>query len=341
MKVPRVSVCIPCLNTRDFLEDRRDSVDLQTFRDFEVIIVDDGSTDGSWQFFEEWADLDQRVSLHQGPRNGLYPGWNDAIQRAKGEFVYIATSDDTMAPNFLAEMVAALDRNPDCGMAHCNLRAFRDESPGSEMEWWRQESPFALSVDGRVDESHRRMAPGDGLLHGCGASVYVSTTQLLTRREIFETVGGFSDKWGVIGDFEWAMRVGLTTNVVHVPTTWGGWRIHERQATNTAGDATAGRRARNLEVYASVIDSHKDLPSIAEALPGIVRRRTFLEMRSRFRELRGEGSSRAVGGFVLGHPDFFFQCIRDWLIDARQWRWSDERVMIEELKRSVRWIEKG
>jgi hypothetical protein len=85
------------------------------------------------------------------------------------------------------------------------------------------------------DRPHVRLAPFDGLLHLGGETVYRSITQLLIRKSLFESIGMFDSTWGSIGDFNWDMRAGLVANTVHVPHTWGGWRIHASQATANAG----------------------------------------------------------------------------------------------------------
>ena len=227
---PQVSICLPSLNTRPFLGERMDSILSQTLQDWELIIVDDGSTDGSWEFFQQWQKKDSRIQLHRGPKQGLYPGWNDAIRRATGEYVYIATSDDTMAPDCLEKLCEALSDQADCGLAHCTLRTIDERGDETEFELY-ENWPFVKSSSDMLHCRHLRLAPFDGLLHLVGTSVYASMTQLLIRRNLFTKVGMFESRWGSLGDFNWNMRAALVSNTVHVPDTWAGWRLHDTQAT--------------------------------------------------------------------------------------------------------------
>ena len=94
---------------------------------------------------------------------------------------------------------------------------------------------FARSSGSLINRMHVRRAPFDGLLHLTGQSVYISTTQLLVRRSVFKKIGLFEPRWGSVGDFAWNMLAGLIFNVIHVPATWGGWRVHSSQATAGAG----------------------------------------------------------------------------------------------------------
>jgi glycosyltransferase involved in cell wall biosynthesis len=230
MSQPLVSICLPNRNTLPYLPERVDTIFGQTYKNWELIVSDNFSEDGAWAFFEGLARKDSRVSIAQAPL-GIYDGWNDCIQRARGKYIYIATSDDTMAPECLEKLVAALEGSPECDLAHCKLRLL-DEKGRHYDDPWSRERLFALSSGQLADLPHVRMAPFDGLLHLSGFTVNISITQLLIRRDLFEKIGLFESRWGSVGDFNWNMRAGLVANTVHVPDTWGGWRIHGGQVTS-------------------------------------------------------------------------------------------------------------
>jgi succinoglycan biosynthesis protein ExoO len=88
-------------------------------RDWELLVYDSYSDDGAWEFIQQRAAWDNRIRVTQGPREGPYPAWNRCLCETKAEFVYIATSDDTMAADCLEKMVVALERYRDCDLAHC------------------------------------------------------------------------------------------------------------------------------------------------------------------------------------------------------------------------------
>lgn len=255
---PRVSICVPNLNTRPFLPERFRSIRAQTFQDWELLVYDSYSDDGAWEYIEEMAAVEQRMTCWQGPRAVTPFCWNPSIQRARGEYVYIATSDDTMPADCLEKLVAALDAHPDCGLAHCRLRAI-DEHGDDRPDWWSEASVFARSTGPLIDRHHVRHAPLDGLLHLAGDTVYTSITQLLIRRSIFDRVGGFEPTWGSVSDFNWCMRAGLVTNTIHVPDTWGGWRVHSAQSTASAGIGTAAHAHRIDAMIEHAIDASETL----------------------------------------------------------------------------------
>lgn len=240
-----VSILLPNLNNRPFLEERIESIYRQTISDWELIIVDGFSEDGAWEFFKDLASRDERVKISQAPRQGIYAGWNECIRRATGRYVYFATSDDTMATDCLEKLSSALDQHPGCGLAHCDLRLFDESGQEIPKDWWWQ-GLFVQSSGDFVHRRHIRKAPFDGLLHLLGQMVYISITQLLIRRHLFSSIGLFPTNRGSIGDFEWVMRTTLTSDSIHLPDTWGGWRQHRQQATAHL-DKTSPEHWRALE----------------------------------------------------------------------------------------------
>jgi len=230
MDAPLVSVCLPSLNTRPFLQERVDTIIGQTHRNWELIVIDSFSEDGSWEFFEKLEQADRRVSIAQVPR-GLYAAWNRCIERAKGKYVYIATSDDTMALDCLENMVAALEEHEECDLAHCPLVILDKNGAKVDAPEWRDNAIFAFGMPKLMTQMHVRRAPIDGLLHLAGRMVYQSITELLIRRSLFDRIGGFRDTWGAIGDLYWDMKAGLVANTVHVPDTWASWRMYDTQGT--------------------------------------------------------------------------------------------------------------
>jgi glycosyltransferase involved in cell wall biosynthesis len=256
---PLVSICVPNLNTRPFLPERFATIEGQTLADWELLVYDSCSTDGAWEYIAQVARREPRVRAWQGPREGTPASWNPCIREARGKYVYIATSDDTMAPNCLERLVAALEAHPECDLAHCPLRPI-DEAGRERADlaaWWRHGSAFAAASGAWLDRPHVRRPPHDGLLHLLGASVYISITQLLIRRSLFDRIGGFESQWGSVGDFNWAMRAGLVSGTVHVPDTWGGWRLHPAQATAFTSMGSPEHLARVDSMIAHAVESSR------------------------------------------------------------------------------------
>jgi glycosyltransferase involved in cell wall biosynthesis len=249
---PLVSVCLPNLNTRPYLQERIDTILAQTHPNWELVVSDNYSEDGAWAFFEELARKDSRVSITQEPREGMYANWNHCVRRAQGEYVYIATSDDGMAPDCLEKLVAALEEHPDCDVAHCALVVVDAAGAPLDNDWWRR-GLFARSHPELTKRRHIRRAPYDGLLCLLGEQVYYSITQMLIRRSLFSRIGMFATRWGSVSDFNWYMRVGLAANTVYVPDTWASWRVHASQATAVAGLNTVEHEVKVDEMISDAV----------------------------------------------------------------------------------------
>jgi hypothetical protein len=254
---PLVSIGLPNRNTVPYLPERVQTIFNQTCQDWELIVSDNFSDDGAWAFFKDVARRDRRVSIRQAPL-GLYDGWNDCIRRARAKYIYIATSDDTMAPDCLEKLVAALEGHPECDLAHCRLRII--DKWGREFDHgWSRISLFALSSGPLIDIAHIRMAPFDALLLMSGRTVYWSITQLLIRRELFDKVGFFESRWGSLGDVNWQMRACLVANTVHVADTWAGWRVHPGQATGTIDYCSLEHERKTQEMIDHAIEATESL----------------------------------------------------------------------------------
>ena len=113
MTTPRVSVLIPTYRYARYLAEAVDSILAQDFGDFELIISDDCSGDGSREIMEAYAARDSRVRIHIHPANiGMVQNWNWCLSQARGEFVKYVFGDDRLArTDALGKMVALLDAN--------------------------------------------------------------------------------------------------------------------------------------------------------------------------------------------------------------------------------------
>jgi glycosyltransferase involved in cell wall biosynthesis len=117
VSAPRVSIVIPSYNNQTYIAETVESILAQTFTDFELIISDHSSTDGTWSVLERFTD-DPRVTLHTVPTGGgAERNWNSVTERATGEYVKLVCGDDLLDPHIVERQVAALDANPGAGLS--------------------------------------------------------------------------------------------------------------------------------------------------------------------------------------------------------------------------------
>jgi hypothetical protein len=234
MPAPLVSICMPNLNKRPFLEARMESLLAQTLADWELIVCDSFSDDGSWEFLQKFRG-DPRIHLHQVPRHGLYAGWNECLRRVNGAYVYIATSDDTSEPRQLEILAELLATRRDADIA---LGAFDFIDPEGRTLPRRPHRGIDLLGDW-MDRPHRRSGPTEFLFQCAFDTIWITLNTLLFRKELLDQTGLFPTHSGRLGDLAWSLRAALASDVVYHPGARAGWRQYPGQATShgwTASD---------------------------------------------------------------------------------------------------------
>jgi len=163
-----------------------------------------------------------------------------------------------MGADCLEKLAAALNAHPDCDLAHCPPKYIDGQGQIIESQWGTK-SMIGRTSGRLLEQCHLRKAPYDGLLHLAGESVYISITQLLIRKTLFDKIGLFKSDWGSIGDFEWNMRASLVASTIHVPNTWGGWRLHASQATASSGYGSQAHGVKIEQMIDSAVASVSNL----------------------------------------------------------------------------------
>ena len=226
---PVITVILPTRNSIKYLDERIESIRQQTFKKFEVLVIDTDSTDGTLEKIKEWMSEDKRVCIMQTPP-GLYHAWNYGIRKARGEYIYIATSDDTMTPCCLEKMYNALKKHPDCDICDSRLELIDENSKilsSSDPEYFSYQGHFTFPID----KVHIRRAPHDFLNYTCGKTVYTSFTQIMFRKQLVDKVGFFPENFGPSADYMWGMKAGLHADVIYIPEVLSHWRQHAEQMT--------------------------------------------------------------------------------------------------------------
>ena len=125
---PKISIILPVYNAEKYIKETLDSVLSQTFHDFEVVAVNDGSTDSSLGILTSYRERDGRIKVIDKPNTGVSDTRNVAIKAAEGEYLAFLDSDDIYAPEYLERMyLAALEKRAD--VVVCDYVTFRGDAP--------------------------------------------------------------------------------------------------------------------------------------------------------------------------------------------------------------------
>lgn len=231
---PLVSILLPNLNKGPFIGQCIESIRSQTYSKWECLIADSGSNDGSAEALENLARQDSRASFRQTPKDGIYPNWNRCRERANGDYIYIATSDDAMLPTCLERSVAALEANPDAGFCSFNLELI-DALSRPLPDAWSRSLNVAYYGDW-IHRAHRREGRAEGARVFLLGIVHTAMNGLLIRHRIFEQAGPFPCEYGYAGDLAWQLRALRLAPTVHLPDALAQFRRVDSAATFTMPD---------------------------------------------------------------------------------------------------------
>jgi len=184
---PRVTVIMPVYNAERYVSEAIDSILTQTFTDFEFIIIDDGSTDGSPDIIGQYED--KRIRFIRKPRNeGLVSALNLGIELALGEYIARMDADDIALPERLEKQVAFLDSHPDVVVV--GTKAWRIDPAGKIIE-------SMISVT-RWEDVHRYLRSGaNRLIH----------SSVMMRTEIVRKIGGYREQFPHAEDIDLWLRI--------------------------------------------------------------------------------------------------------------------------------------
>lgn len=185
---PETSVIIPTWNRRDLIGRAIDSVLAQTRPVDEIIVVDDGSTDGTRDWLAQ-AYGDRIVCLAQA-NAGVSAARNRGLASARGRYLALLDSDDEWLPEKIERQVGYLEQRPEFGMVLCDV--LRVDADGSLIDVFER----------------RRQIPDDGMvLRWVLLDPALAPLSALFRREVFETVGGFDESLNTAEDVDFHLRV--------------------------------------------------------------------------------------------------------------------------------------
>jgi glycosyltransferase involved in cell wall biosynthesis len=201
---PLVSVVIPCFNGEKYLAEAIRSALCQTYRPLEVIVVDDGSTDGSRRIIDEFAS---QITTVRQANSGLPAARNAGISASKGALLAFLDCDDYWDPEFLASMVGGLEGSG-AAIAYCGWQNIGLPGPRGQ--------PF-IPPDYETDESKLLL-----LVSGVRWPVHAA----LVRRQVMVEAGGFDQRFSSCEDFALWIRTATRHKLVRVPKVLAFYRHH-------------------------------------------------------------------------------------------------------------------
>lgn len=287
----KVSVIVPNYNHAPYLRERVDSVLSQSFQDFELILLDDCSTDHSRDIIESYRNNPRVTHIVVNEQNSgcTFAQWKRGLHLATGEYVWIAESDDTMAPDFLERMVNLLDANPKAVMAFTGSRiidGMGNEIPGADWDRFGSDAGKTLTFTSRD-------FIGCKLLRNC--MVY-NASMVLFRRNVAPAINDRHLGMRLCGDWLFWSELSRKGEVIQVCEKLNGFRQHAVKVSNSAQKegrtyteglpivcdmadylqlsqnqrkALAGRTFKRLTKFPQITQQHPEISDALQRLTGL------------------------------------------------------------------------
>jgi len=220
---PRLSVIIASYNHQDYIAQTLRSIEEQTFRDFEVIMIDDGSSDRTADVARQ---TESRVQIHTQQNQGVVAARNRGVALARGRYICFVDSDDIVLPQRFERQVAFLDSHPDTGLVYAE--ALIIDSDGNRLGCFGDVYP---------------VKPGDTAemlaLHYC----FTPMITTMVRTDVLKKTGPFEPP-GPISDYMKWIEVAYLSGAYYDPEPLGCWRRHARSTSKQANKVKSYAKTR-------------------------------------------------------------------------------------------------
>ncbi|MBN2311256.1 MAG: glycosyltransferase [Candidatus Hydrogenedentes bacterium] len=209
MPAPSVSVVLPCRNAAESLTESVQSIRAQTWPDWELILFDDGSTDGSLAVARTLAAADTRIRITESPPVGIVRALQEGCRQARGACIARMDADDIAHPDRLARQMALMTRHADLALCGTGVRLFGD-AVGQGLR--------------RYERWINRLVTHEDIVRELFVECPIAHPTFLLRRSAFDQVGGYQDH-GWPEDYDLCMRLFLAgKRFAKVPEPLLSWR---------------------------------------------------------------------------------------------------------------------
>ena len=220
---PKVSVIVPNYNHSAYLRERIDSILNQTYQDFELIILDDRSTDDSMSIIESYRHNPYVTHIVQNEQNSgsTFLQWDKGVALAQGDYIWIAESDDAAHPQFLSTLVEQLECHHEAVLAYSHSLWVDEKGETINDKRHRLNDGSVFVYDGKKF-AHRAMLSNN--------SIY-NASMAVFRRNVYDKVDKSFQQYHLVGDWKFWMGVCLQGSVIEVCQMLNYFRRHSSKVT--------------------------------------------------------------------------------------------------------------
>ncbi len=284
METPLVSICIPTFNGEKFLKSCLDSAIGQTYKNIEIIINDDNSSDKTYEIAKGYADRDSRIKLYCNEKNlGLVGNWNKCIELSKGSWVKFLFQDDYFSKDCVVQMVNAL--SPNDKIVSSRRRLILDESLDEVTKKYSINETLTFEKLGILSEIPVYISPEKIsvlAVQNISMNFIGEPTVIMFKKECIDELGPFNSDLIQICDLEYFLRIACKYGVKYVPKQLTYFRVHK----GSASSANFSERVFSMKNFDPIIMVHqllydKQYSLFRNALNGVqkIKLKLFFESR--------------------------------------------------------------
>jgi O-antigen biosynthesis protein len=246
LSAPKVSIIVPNYNHAPYLPQRLDSIVNQTFRNFEVIVLDDASTDNSREIIQTYARYPAFRFLFNEIRNGsAFKQWQKGLESARGEYIWFAESDDCASPHFLNKLLPVVENDKSLGLVYCqsHLVDLSSRVLGDAVQWTDDLDPSRWKnnfVNNGVAEIRDYLSKKNTI---------PNASAVLIRTSVLRSINGLDDGYSLCGDWLLWIKILLQSNVGYVAEKLNYWRQHSSNARTHAPGVLEWKEGQQIISY--------------------------------------------------------------------------------------------
>ncbi|MGD0784522.1 MAG: glycosyltransferase [Sedimentisphaerales bacterium] len=232
LQAPEVSVVVAAYNHEKYIRTLLESILNQTFKDFELIVIDDGSTDSTADIIEDVAkQYPEKIRFVRQQNRGFARAINTAFKMCKGKYIAPVGSDDIWLPNKLQEQIEKFNEDPEFSLVYADINVMNED--GKILYRFNR---FVKPYWGQITDS---------LL----VANFISGIVPMYKKDLFEKYGYWDEKYAIACDYEFSLRVSPYIKVGYISKVLALYRTHKHNSSTLSVEKTIFENLSVLEIF--------------------------------------------------------------------------------------------
>ena len=255
---PMVSICLPTFNGEKYLNETLGSIENQVFRNFELVISDDSSSDKTLEIINNFSiktDIKIKIFVHK--RNGIGANWNNCLLNASGKYIKFIMQDDLITPECLKMMVDVAEKNAGVGIVFSRRVIKLSGNVDNYDKWLKTFGVLHNKLDSEIREGiiKNQQYFNDRRFLNVPSNKIGEPTVVMFRADVVNRIGFFSEKLMQTLDFEYWYRILVNYDAYFIDSELGVFRRHEKQATSLNSQNFELIRQERVALYLSYFNN--------------------------------------------------------------------------------------